>query len=93
MPYHLNDDEIQLLLALFDTLRSQAATPTLTSSLELLNDLCLRLSQALSFDSDSDSLACCLKTYSGDSGPPTDNTFVQPVSLKLYHCKFDSNLP
>ena len=55
MPYHLNDDEIQLLLALFDTLRSQAATPTLTSSLELLNDLSLRLSQALSFDSDSDS--------------------------------------
>jgi hypothetical protein len=86
MPYHLDDDETHLLLALFDTLGSQAATPTLTSSLELLN---LRL--RLSLSPDSDSLACC---SSGDLGPPNeDTTFVQPVSLKLYHCKFDSNLP
>ena len=91
MPYHLDDDEIQLLLALFDALRSQAATTTtVTSSLELLN-LHHRLS--LLSDSDSDSCCCCLKTYSDDLGPPTeDNTFVQPVSLNFYHCKIDSNL-
>ena len=88
MPYHLDDDEIQHLLALFDTLRSQEATTTLTSSLELLN---LRL--RLSHSSDSDSCCRCLKTYSDDLGPPTkDNAFLQPVSLNFYHCKIDSNL-
>jgi hypothetical protein len=86
MPYHLHHDEIQLLLDLFDSLRSQAATTsTLTSSLELLN---LRLRLSLSSDSqaglDSDSCYCCLKTYSDDLGPPTeDNTLVQPVSFNF----------
>ena len=86
MCYHLDDDEIQLLLALFDSLRSQAATSTtLTSSLELLN---LRLRLSLSSGSDS-----CCSSCSNDLVPPTkDNTFVQPVSLNFYHCKIDSNL-
>ena len=89
MPYHLDDNEIQLLLALFDTIRSQAATTTLTSS-ESLELLILHLRLSLSLDSDS---CChCLKTYSDDLGPPTEDTFVQPVSLNFYHCKIDTNL-
>ena len=87
MHYHLDDDEIQLLLDLFGTLGAQGA---LTSSLELLNT---RL--RLSLSSDSDSCCCCLKTFSDDLGPPTeleDHTLVQQVSLKTYHCKNDSNL-
>jgi len=85
MPYQLDDNEINLILPLFDTQGSQAMT--LTSHQQLLN-LRLRLSQAISSD-----LSDNLTTSEGLNHQTDDSAVTQPVSNVYYilHSKINSN--
>jgi hypothetical protein len=83
MPYQLNDNEIKLILPLFDNLESQAMT--LTSQQQLLN-LRIKLSQAFSSDVSGN------LTISDDLNHQTDDSAVSNEYCIL-HSKMNSNFP